>query len=69
MTSLTLPGISASPGIVVGPVHLLKWVVPDVPPRMIAESAVAAELGRLHSALDRAVERLHSVRERAEKRA
>ncbi len=69
MTSLTLPGISASPGIVVGPVHLLKWVVPDVPPRMIAESAVAAELGRLHSALDRAVERLHSVRERAEKNA
>jgi phosphotransferase system enzyme I (PtsI) len=69
MTSLTLSGISASPGIVVGPVHLLKWVVPDVPPRMIDESAVAGELDRLHRALDRAVERLRSVRERAEKNA
>ena len=69
MTSLILPGISASPGIVVGPVHLLKWVVPDVAPRMIEESAVPGELERLHRALDRAVERLRSVRERAEKNA
>ncbi|HXD21716.1 MAG TPA: phosphoenolpyruvate-utilizing N-terminal domain-containing protein, partial [Gemmatimonadaceae bacterium] len=68
MTSM-LTGISASPGIVVGPVHLLRWVVPDVPPRVIDESAVPRELERLRQALQRAVERLRAVRERAEKNA
>ncbi len=69
MTPSMLTGISASPGIVVGPVHLLRWVVPEVPLRVIDESAVPRELDRLRSAFDRAVERLRSVRERAEKNA
>ena len=30
-------GIPASPGIVVGPVHLLVWEVPDVRHRIIAD--------------------------------
>lgn len=64
-----LTGISASPGIVVGPVHLLRWVVPEVPLRVIDESAVPRELDRLRGAFERAVERLRSVRERAEKNA
>jgi phosphotransferase system enzyme I (PtsI) len=64
-----LTGISASPGIVVGPVHLLRWVVPEVPQRVIDESAVPRELERLRHAFEKAVERLHSVRERAEKNA
>ncbi len=69
MTPSMLTGISASPGIVVGPVHLLRWVVPEVPQRVIDESAVPRELERLRHAFDRAVERLRSVRERAEKNA
>jgi len=69
MTPSMLTGISASPGIVVGPVHLLRWVVPEVAQRVIDESAVPGELDRLRHALERAVERLHSVRERAEKHA
>ncbi len=69
MTPSMLTGISASPGIVVGPVHLLRWVVPEVPLRMIDNSAIPRELDRLHHALERAVERLHHVRERAEKNA
>jgi phosphotransferase system enzyme I (PtsI) len=69
MTPSMLTGISASPGIVVGPVHLLRWVVPEVPPRVIDESAVPRELERLRRAFDRAVERLRAVRERAEKNA
>ena len=69
MTPSMLTGISASPGIVVGPVHLLRWVVPEVPSRMIDDSAIPRELDRLHHALDRAVERLRHVRERAEKNA
>jgi phosphotransferase system enzyme I (PtsI) len=69
MTPSMLTGISASPGIVVGPVHLLRWVVPEVPLRVIDESAVPRELDRLRGAFERAVERLRSVRERAEKNA
>jgi phosphoenolpyruvate-protein phosphotransferase (PTS system enzyme I) len=66
-TSLT--GISASPGIVVGPVYLLRWEVPEVPVRMIDESAVESELARLDNAFARAVSRLRDVRERAERTA
>jgi phosphotransferase system enzyme I (PtsI) len=69
MTPAMLTGIPASPGIVVGPVHLLRWEVPEVPQRVIEESAVPRELVRLHAACDKAVERLRSVRERAERHA
>src|SRR5476649_2905315 len=69
MTPSMLTGISASPGIVVGPVHLLRWEVPEVPQRSIEESAVPRELARLRTAFDKSVERLHAVRERAEKNA
>jgi phosphotransferase system enzyme I (PtsI) len=69
MTPSMLTGIPASPGIVVGPVHLLKWVVPEVPQRVIDESAVPRELDRLRAAFDRAVERLRAVRQRAEQNA
>ena len=69
MTPSMLTGISASPGIVVGPVHLLRWEVPEVPERAIDESAVPRELERLRHAYDRAVERLRGVRARAERHA
>lgn len=61
-----LRGIPASPGIVVGPVHLLRWEVPEVRQRLIDDAEVDAELARLHAALDRARERLRHLRERAE---
>src|SRR5688572_20725518 len=60
-----LTGIPASPGIVVGPVHLLRWEVPDVPARIIPDDAIPAELERFHAAVDRAKERLAHVRDRA----
>ena len=50
MTPSMLTGIPASPGIVVGPVHLLRWVVPEVPQRVIDETAVPRELERLRQA-------------------
>ena len=37
---LRLQGIPASPGIVVGPAHLLRWEVPDVPHRVIADDEI-----------------------------
>jgi phosphotransferase system enzyme I (PtsI) len=60
-----LVGIPASPGIVVGPVHVLLWEVPEVPQRIIPDDAIEAEIGRFHATLERARERLRTVRARA----
>ncbi len=62
-------GLSASPGIVVGPVHLLVWEVPDVKHRIIADEDIPLEIRRLHDALARAKDRIRSVRARAERTA
>jgi phosphotransferase system enzyme I (PtsI) len=64
-----LSGISASPGIVIGPVHLLHWEVPDVAHRIIADDEVPEELERYRAAVAKAKTRLEAVRERAEKHA
>jgi phosphotransferase system enzyme I (PtsI) len=64
-----LRGIPASPGIVVGPVHLLRWEVPEVKHRLIQDDAVDAEISRLHQGLERARERLRHVRARTEVQA
>ena len=60
-----LKGIPASPGIVVGPVHLLRWEVPVVPAAVIDPSEVDQEIERLGIAFARTIERLRIVRERA----
>lgn len=62
-------GISASPGIVIGPVYLLRWEVPEVPSRMVESHEVDHEVARLSDALARAVERLRRVRDRTEQHA
>jgi phosphoenolpyruvate-protein phosphotransferase (PTS system enzyme I) len=64
-----LAGMPASPGIVDGPVHLLRWEVPDVRHRIIPDEAIGAEIKRFHNALTVASERLRHVRARAEKNA
>jgi phosphotransferase system enzyme I (PtsI) len=64
-----LLGISASPGIVLGPVHLLRWEVPEVPQRIVADEDIDAEIARFHATLDRARDRLRYVRNRAESHA
>ena len=48
-----LVGIPASPGIVVGPVHLLRWEVPDVPHRIVTDEQIPRELARLQDAFAR----------------
>ena len=65
----TLVGMPASPGIVMGPVHLLRWEVPDVPHRIIHDDEIDAEIERLHAALERARERVRLVRDRAARQA
>ena len=61
-----LRGIPASPGIVVGPVHLLRWEVPEVRQRVIDDQDIDAEIARLETAFDRARDRLRHLRSRAE---
>jgi phosphotransferase system enzyme I (PtsI) len=62
-------GVSASPGIVVGPVRLLVWEVPDVRHRIVADEEIDGEIERLETALTLAKERLRTIRARAEKTA
>jgi len=64
-----IAGMPASPGIVDGPVHLLRWEVPDVRHRIIPDEAIPGEIKRFHAALQQASEKLHQVRARAEKHA
>jgi phosphotransferase system enzyme I (PtsI) len=59
-------GIPASPGIVVGQAHLLRWEVPDVRHRIIPDEGIPVEIARFHGALERARERLRQVRARVE---
>ena len=64
-----IAGMPASPGIVDGQVHLLRWEVPDVRHRIIPDEAIPGEIKRFHAALQQASEKLHQVRARAEKHA
>lgn len=59
----------ASPGIVIGPVHLLLWEVPEVPHRIVPDEAIPGEIRRFHEALEKAKLRLQQVRLRAERHA
>jgi phosphotransferase system enzyme I (PtsI) len=64
-----LHGVPASPGIVVGPAHLLRWEVPDVRARVVRDDEVDAELARLRAGIAKAIERLRGVKARAAERA
>jgi phosphotransferase system enzyme I (PtsI) len=59
-------GIPASPGIVVGYAHLLRWEVPDVRHRIIPDESIHKEIERLHESIARAQERLRHLRQRVE---
>src|SRR5947209_4443783 len=64
-----IAGMPASPGIVDGQVHLLRWEVPDVRHRIIHDDAIPGEIKRFHAYREQARKRLHQVRARAEKHA
>jgi phosphotransferase system enzyme I (PtsI) len=61
-----LTGIPASPGIVVGHVHLLRWEVPDVRHRVVPDEEIPAEIERFRAACEAARDRLRQIRERVE---
>ena len=64
-----LVGIPASPGIAVGPVHLLRWEIPEVKHRIITDDAIPGEIARLHDAFARAKDRIAQLRDRVERTA
>ncbi|MBC8087426.1 MAG: phosphoenolpyruvate--protein phosphotransferase [Phycisphaerae bacterium] len=64
-----LRGIPASPGIVVGPVHLLRWEVPEVRQRLVGDDEIDSEIARLRDAIEQARVRLRHLRKRAEVQA
>ena len=60
-----LIGLPASPGIVIGPVYLLRWEVPEVRQRIISDDQIPFEVTRFEATVARAKDRLRHVRERA----
>ena len=64
-----LIGIPASPGIVVGPVHLLRWEVPDVRHRIIPDDAMPSGDRALPRRARSRAGAPAPVRERVERRA
>ena len=65
----TLHGVPASPGIVVGPAHLLRWEVPEVRSRVLEAAEIEGEITRLRAAVEAAIERLRAVKARAAENA
>lgn len=64
-----LHGVPASPGIVVGTTHLLRWEVPDVSARVVRDDEIEGEIRRFRDACAKAIERLQHVRARAVEKA
>ena len=62
-------GVPASPGIVFGTIHLLRWEVPEVRHRIVDDEEIEGELVRFRDAVEVARGRVRRVRERAERRA
>ncbi len=68
-TQQTLTGEPAGPGIVVGPVYVMRWEVPEIRHRIIDDDGIPGEIARLHAAFAHARERLGHVRARTEEHA
>jgi phosphotransferase system enzyme I (PtsI) len=64
-----LHGVPASPGIVVGPAHLLIWEVPEVRARVVPDAEIEHELAHLRAATATAIERLRAIKVRAAEKA
>ncbi|MEO6778229.1 MAG: phosphoenolpyruvate--protein phosphotransferase [Gemmatimonadaceae bacterium] len=62
-------GLPASAGIVVGPVYLLRWEVPQVRQRIIPDDQIASEIARFNDVVAGARLRLLQVRERVKANA
>ncbi len=66
--TLIRDGISASPGIVVGPAYVLRWGVPRVPHVTVPAEEVEAEVQRFHDARAWAIERIREIQRQTAER-
>lgn len=60
-----LRGQGVSPGIVIGPAYVLDRDCVSVPETLVPQAAVAAEIGRLDEAVDRAVRQVEKLKAKA----
>jgi phosphotransferase system enzyme I (PtsI) len=58
-----LDGFPAAEGIALGRVHILRWGVPKVPHRMVAQEQVSSEVERFHEAREWAKRRIDELRQ------
>ncbi len=61
-------GLAVSEGIAMGPVHVLRWGIPDVPHETVAADEVEGEVERFHEAREWAGRRIRELRDRTEDR-
>jgi phosphotransferase system enzyme I (PtsI) len=64
-----LKGIGVSPGIAIGQAVVVRWVMPEVPHRVVPRSQVDREVRRLHAAVRDVRRHLEDLKSRAEDRA
>lgn len=64
-----LRGIGVSPGLAIGPAHVVSWGVPDVPQRVVSKDEVQREIERLQTALQDVKRHLAELRAHAEEHA
>ncbi len=61
-------GTAASPGIVIGPAHVVLWERPKVPHQTIAAEQVEAEIGRFRDAREATAARIREIQTRTAER-
>lgn len=66
--SVTLDGGPGSEGIARGPVHLLRWGIPQVPHKVIPEEDIPEEVERFHEAREWARHRIGDLQRGTEER-
>lgn len=66
--SEVVQGIAASPGIAIGPAHVLRWSRLEVPHATVAADRVSAEVERFNKAREEASRRTEELRARVEAR-
>src|SRR5687768_6617356 len=69
MSEKILKGIGVSPGIAIGQAVVVRWVMPEVPHRVVPRSQVDRETRRLHAAVRDVVGQLEGLKAHAADRA
>ncbi len=64
-----ITGLGVSRGLVIGPVYVVTWGVPDVPHRVVSKEEVPHEIERLHDAITDVKAHLDELREHAAEHA